>query len=99
VAVFVLQGLVIGWAGVLVGAVGGALLATNIGSVAPALEHLFGFEFMPADVYYVTALPAELRFGDVAWISLLALGLTAAATVYPALRAAAVAPAEVLRYE
>jgi lipoprotein-releasing system permease protein len=99
VAVFVLQGLVVGWAGVLAGAVGGALLATNIGSVAPALERLFGFEFMPADVYYVTSLPAELRFSDVAWISLLALGLTAAATVYPALRAAAVAPAEVLRYE
>jgi lipoprotein-releasing system permease protein len=99
VAVFVLQGLVVGWAGVLAGAVGGALLATNIGTVAPALERLFGFEFMPADVYYVTALPAELRFSDVAWISFLALGLTAAATVYPALRAAAVAPAEVLRYE
>jgi lipoprotein-releasing system permease protein len=81
------------------GVVGGALLATNIGSVAPALERLFGFEFMPADVYYLTALPADLETGDLLWVSVIALVLTAVATIYPALRAAAVAPAEVLRYE
>ncbi len=51
VAMFALQGVMIGWAGVLMGVAGGALLATNISSVAPALERLFGFEFMPADVY------------------------------------------------
>lgn len=99
VGVFVLQGLVVGWAGVLAGTAGGTLLATNIGTVAPALERVFGFEFMPADVYYVTSLPVDVRSGDVALISLLALLLTAVATVYPALRAASVAPAEVLRYE
>jgi lipoprotein-releasing system permease protein len=63
------------------------------------LERLFGFEFMPADVYYLTALPADLEAGDLLWVSVIALGLTACATIYPALRAAAVAPAEVLRYE
>ncbi|MBL8199372.1 MAG: lipoprotein-releasing ABC transporter permease subunit [Chromatiales bacterium] len=99
VAMFALQGVLIGWAGVLMGVAGGALLATNIGSVAPALERLFGFEFMPADVYYLTALPADLETGDLLWVSVIALGLTALATIYPALRAAAVAPAEVLRYE
>ena len=36
---------------------------------------------------------------DLIWVSCIALGLTASATIYPALRAAAVAPAEVLRYE
>jgi len=99
VAMFALQGVLIGWAGVLMGVAGGALLATNIGAVAPALERLFGFEFMPADVYYLTALPADLESGDLLWVSVIALGLTACATIYPALRAAAVAPAEVLRYE
>ncbi len=99
VAMFALQGVMIGWAGVLMGVAGGALLATNIGSVAPALERLFGFEFMPADVYYLTALPADLETVDLLWVSVIALALTACATIYPALRAAAVAPAEVLRYE
>ena len=99
VGMFALQGVLIGWAGVLMGVAGGALLATNIGTVAPALERLFGFEFMPADVYYLTSLPADLKAGDLFWVSFIALVLTACATIYPALRAAAVAPAEVLRYE
>jgi lipoprotein-releasing system permease protein len=99
VGMFALQGILIGWAGVLMGVAGGALLAANIGSVAPVLERLFGFEFMPADVYYLTSLPADLKASDLFWVSAIALVLTACATIYPALRAAAVAPAEVLRYE
>lgn len=99
VATFATQGLLIGWAGVLAGVIGGVLLAANIGSIAPALERFFGFQFMPADVYYLTVLPAELRLADVLWVGSIALAMTGLATVYPALRAAAVAPAEVLRYE
>ena len=99
VRMFALQGILIGWAGVLMGIAGGTLLATNIGTVAPALERLFGFEFMPADVYYLTSLPADLKASDLFWVSFIALAVTGCATIYPALRAAAVAPAEVLRYE
>ncbi|RMF96350.1 MAG: lipoprotein-releasing ABC transporter permease subunit [Gammaproteobacteria bacterium] len=97
--IFALQGLVVGWFGVLLGVAGGLGLAGNISTVAPRLERLFGFQFMPADVYYLTELPAEIQGADVAVIALIALLMTAAATVYPAMRAAAVAPAEVLRYE
>lgn len=99
VATFALQGILIGWAGVLVGVVGGAFLARNVSTLAPALERTFGFQFMPADVYYLTSLPSDLHGSDVAWIGLVALLMTALATVYPAVRAAGVAPAEVLRYE
>lgn len=99
VRLFALQGILIGWVGVLMGIAGGSLLALNIGSIAPALERLFGFEFMPADVYYLTSLPADLKLGDIFWVGFIALVVTACATIYPALRAAAVAPAEVLRYE
>jgi lipoprotein-releasing system permease protein len=54
---------------------------------------------MPADVYYLTSLPAELHVSDVVWVAVIALLMTGLATVYPALRASGVAPAEVLRYE
>jgi lipoprotein-releasing system permease protein len=54
---------------------------------------------MDADVYYITAIPSEVHAGNVLVIALAALGLTALATVYPAIRAARTAPAEALRYE
>ena len=97
--IFLAQGLVVGWLGVMLGVGLGVALTMNIDTIAPALERFFGFEFMPAEVYYLTSLPADLHAGDVTWIAVIALCMTALATVYPALRAASVAPAEVLRYE
>lgn len=99
VQVFALQGIVVGWVGVTAGIALGVVMTTNIDRLAPRLEELFGFQFMPADVYYLTSLPADLQVADVLWIAVTALAMTALATVYPALRAAGVAPAEVLRYE
>ena len=97
--IFITQGLVIGWCGVAFGLASGVLIARNVGSIAPFLERLFGFHFFDADVFYITALPSELQGPDVLWISTAALLLTLAATVYPALRAAATPPAAALRYE
>jgi lipoprotein-releasing system permease protein len=99
VRIFAVQGIVIGWIGVVIGVALGVALALNVDTVAPQLERLFGFEFMPADVYYVTSLPAELQTADVIWVAVIALLMTALATIYPAVRASGVAPAEVLRYE
>jgi len=99
VAVFMLQGTILGWIGAVLGIVLGVLMSLNIDVIAPLLESVFGFQFMPADLYYLTSLPADLQTRDVVWASIGVLCVTAIATIYPALRAAHVDPAEVLRYE
>jgi lipoprotein-releasing system permease protein len=97
--VFLAQGLVIGWLGVAAGVLLGVLIAGNVGPILDAVQSLTGFTLFDADVYYITAVPSELHRVDVLLVAGSALLVTALATLYPALRAAATSPAEALRYE
>lgn len=97
--IFLTQGLVIGWAGVLLGVVTGLLVAGNVAVIAGNLERWFHFEFLDSSVYYVTQLPSEIRPAQIVLVALLALALSLLAAWWPSRRAAWVAPADALRYE
>jgi lipoprotein-releasing system permease protein len=97
--IFVIQGLVIGVIGTMLGVLGGVSLAQNIESIVPALEHLLGIRFLSPDVYYIAELPSDMRWSDVTRIATVSLVLCLVATLYPAWRAARTQPAEALRYE
>ncbi|MCG5493145.1 MULTISPECIES: lipoprotein-releasing ABC transporter permease subunit [Ectothiorhodospira] len=98
-AVFMVQGTVIGVVGTLLGVAGGITLALNVETIVPAIESLLGQQFLSPDVYYISDLPSELNLQDVGRIGSLAFALTVLATLYPAWRASRTQPAEALRYE
>ena len=98
-AVFIVQGTIIGAFGTLLGMVGGVALALNVETIVPAIEKLFGVHFLSPDVYYISKLPSQLEWTDVARITGVAFLLSMIATLYPAWRASRTQPAEALRYE
>jgi lipoprotein-releasing system permease protein len=97
--IFMVQGALMGVIGTLVGVGAGVVLALNIDVVVPFIEQVFGIRFLAKDVYYISDLPSDLQWTDVAVIASVSLVLTLAATLYPSWRAARVNPAEALRYE
>jgi lipoprotein-releasing system permease protein len=97
--VFVVQGVLIGFIGVLAGLSGGLLLTQHLDSVLPWLESALHIRLIPTDVYYLDHIPTDLRWREVVVIALTAFMLASVATVYPARQAARTQPADALRYE
>ena len=98
-AIFMVQGALIGFIGLGLGIVGGVSLALNIDVVVPFIERMLGTQFMSKEVYYISNLPSELQWNDVTTITGVSFVLSLVATIYPSWRASRVNPAEALRYE
>lgn len=98
-AVFVVQGAIVGVIGTLLGVVGGVLLAHNVTALVNWIEHIFHVQFLSSSVYFVNYLPSELQSSDIVRISLASLFFSLLATLYPAWRASRTEPVEALRYE
>jgi lipoprotein-releasing system permease protein len=97
--IFVVQGAIIGVIGTLIGLALGLLVALNLDHVVGAIERVFGVTFIDKTVYLITELPSKVIAADVVAITLMSLGLSLLATLYPSWRASRVNPAEALRYE
>jgi lipoprotein-releasing system permease protein len=97
--IFMIQGALIGIIGTAVGVSAGVLLALNIDVIIPFIERAFGIQFLSKDIYFISALPSDLRWNDVFGIAGVSVGLAFLATLYPSFAASRVKPAEALRYE
>lgn len=97
--IFVSQGALIGIAGTALGILFGLVIATNIAWIVALIEQVLGFRFLAPDVYFISDFPSRVRVSDVVEIASIALLLAFVSTVYPAWRAAILAPAQALRHE
>jgi lipoprotein-releasing system permease protein len=96
-SIFVVQGSLIGVLGIAFGVILGVLVATNLQSLVHGLEGVVGFKFLDARVYFMSDLPAHVRFSDVVKICAFAFVLSCMSTLYPAWSAARLLPADSLR--
>ena len=97
--IFIIQGAFIGVIGTVLGAIFGILIALNIETIIPFIEHLFNVQFLAKDVYYISDLPSDLVWSDVITIVAVSFILSLLATIYPSYKASRINPAEALRYE
>ena len=98
-AIFVIQGALVGFLGVGLGLAGGLLLATNLETIVPIIEHAFGIHFLDPSIYFISELPSDPRASDIVPICAISLLLSFVATLYPSWSASRVRPAQALRYD
>jgi len=99
IRIFFYTGATIGVVGTIGGAVLGVTFAANIEAIRQWLQNLTHTELFAAEIYFLSQLPSRLDAHDVLMTVLMALGLSFAATIYPAWRAARLDPVEGLRRE
>jgi lipoprotein-releasing system permease protein len=98
-AIFTVQGTLIGLTGTVAGALLGWLISAHVAGLVAGIERLSGQQFLDARVYFMSELPAYVEWHDVLKVCALAFLLCAVATLYPAWRAALTQPAEALRHD
>ncbi len=97
--IFMVQGVLIGLVGAMIGVISGVVIALNIGSIVPFIEQVFHVQFLAKDIYFITDLPSDLQQADVLVVATFSFAISLIATLYPSWRASKTQPAEALRYE
>jgi len=89
--IFILEGLIIGLTGTVLGILGSFVVA--------ALQNTYHIVGLPPDVYYISHLIIKITPRDLILVTVSAISISLMATLYPSWQAAQLDPAETLRYE
>ncbi|MEL0307159.1 MAG: FtsX-like permease family protein, partial [Halieaceae bacterium] len=98
VAIFFLQGAIIGAVGAAIGAGLGWIFAGNTPAAAQLLERFLGIPLLQTDVYPLSFIPVDMRWKDFVSTGAIAIILSILAASIPALRAARLPLADTLSH-
>ncbi|USQ14597.1 lipoprotein-releasing ABC transporter permease subunit [Legionella lytica] len=96
---FIVQGMMVGVVGTILGLIGGLLLAENATTIVNHLQTWFHVKVLSSSIYFVDYLPSKIMFSDIWKVCVMALLMSFLATIYPAWRASKTVIAEALHYE
>lgn len=97
--VFIMVGASVGFLGTMIGLVLGVAIAENIQTLQNLIQSFTSVDLWSPEIRFLTEMPAQIRFSEVAITLLVAFLLSFLATLAPAWRAANLNPVDILRYE
>ena len=97
--IYILQGVMIGIIGTVLGVTLGVIITSNLQTLIILVESIFGIKVLSSEVYFISDVPADLRFFDVILVSFIAFNMAVLSTIYPAWKASKIIPSEILRNE
>lgn len=97
--IFLYQGLILAFIGIILGLITGFLLAININFIMDIVEKITGFKIILSDAYYLTKIPVHFNYYNIFLTVLFCFLISLIAAYYPALKASKLEPIEVLKDE
>lgn len=97
--IFLVQGSFIAMVGIFFGVALGLMGCYWVSDLVSVVENILGSQLLNTSIYPIDYVPIDLRWHDVIFVAFSALTLTLLATLYPALKASKIVPAQALRYQ
>tara|TARA_B100000902_G_C26728537_1_gene630247 strand:- start:53 stop:589 length:537 start_codon:yes stop_codon:yes gene_type:complete len=95
--IFILQGTLLGVAGIILGVILGLLISFNLDYIVRLIEYFLGRNILDSDIYMISSVPAKVEIFDLIYVSVASFILSILATIYPSLNASKTMPAETLK--
>ena len=96
--IFFLQGIMNATVGIVLGIILAFLGLNNLQTIETFISVMFGFDFFPDGLYYISSMPYLIRMGDVVIISISALLISFIACYLPAVKASKQDPVSIIRF-